>query len=125
MGVGCSQVCDRGSWPGGLFPPHGFAIEGELVSVVGDAVEDGIGKRGFAEPAVPLYDRQLAGDQGAAFVKAVVDDFEEVAVVHIGDGREAEVVEDQQAERPHVFHSRVTNLKLNVCLGHFNVNSSY
>ena len=33
------------------------------MSIVDDAVEDGVGEGGFADDLVPLRQRQLAGDQ--------------------------------------------------------------
>ena len=41
---------------GGFFPAHGFSLEDESIAVVDEAVEDGVGERGFAEPGVPVLE---------------------------------------------------------------------
>ena len=43
---------------------HGFSFEIYLVSVVYEAVEDGIGQGGIADDVVPFFDGKLTGDQG-------------------------------------------------------------
>ena len=58
-----------------------MTVEFEAVSVVDQAVEDGIGKRGLVDDVVPGRDRELAGDQDRASLVAVLDDFHEVAAL--------------------------------------------
>ncbi len=43
---------------------HRFSFQIDLVGVVYEAVEDGVGKGGIADPFVPVLDGELAGDQG-------------------------------------------------------------
>ena len=43
---------------------HGLSFELELVGVVHEAVEDGIGESGVADRFVPVIERELAGDEG-------------------------------------------------------------
>ena len=40
-----------------------FSFQFELVGVVNEAVEDGVGEGGVGDTAMPLLDGQLAGDQ--------------------------------------------------------------
>lgn len=40
-----------------------------------DAVKEGVGDGGVADPRVAVLDRQLAGDDGGLVAGAVVDDF--------------------------------------------------
>ena len=47
-----------------------------LVTVVQQAVQDGVSDRGFTDDVVPVFDWALAGDHGGSFVVAVLDDFE-------------------------------------------------
>jgi hypothetical protein len=58
---------------------HGFSFEIDLVGVVHQPVEDGVGQGGIADEVVPLLDRQLAGDDGGALAVAVLEDLEQVA----------------------------------------------
>ena len=60
---------------------HGMAVEFEAIGIVDQAVEDGVGKRGFVDDVVPRRDRELAGDQDRASPMAVFDDFHEVATL--------------------------------------------
>ena len=59
-----------------------------------EAVEDGIGEGGVAEPIVPFLDRELIGDQGGTGGVSVLEEFEQVAAMVGVELREAEVVED-------------------------------
>ena len=43
--------------------PHRMTVEFEAVSVVDQAVEDGICESGLVDDVVPGRDRELAGDQ--------------------------------------------------------------
>lgn len=104
MGEG-SQICDPDSWPGldGLLFPHGLATQCDAVGVMDDAIQDGIGQGGIAEVAMPLLDRELAGDDGAATLEAVIDDFQQIALAGVGERDESEVVEDEHVEFGQVF----------------------
>lgn len=42
-----------------------------------DAVEDSVGDGGIADPGMPVFDRQLAGDDGGLAACAVIDDLAE------------------------------------------------
>lgn len=43
------------------------------MSVVEQAIEDGVGDRGFTDPGMPVLDRQLRGNDGGAPVAAIID----------------------------------------------------
>jgi len=66
------------------------------VGVVDESVEDGVGEGGVAEDVMPVVEGELAGDERGAFAVAIVEDFEEVATLGIGEGREPEVVEQKE-----------------------------
>ena len=48
------------------------------MGVVDEPVEDGVGDGGVAEGFMSLLDRHLAGDDGRAALRAVLDDLEQV-----------------------------------------------
>lgn len=58
-----------------------------------DAVQDGVGDGGIADPGVPVLDRQLAGDDGALGAGAVVDDLQKVRARHAVDGAHTSIVQ--------------------------------
>jgi hypothetical protein len=68
------------------------------VSVVEQAIADGVGQRGLAEVVVPLGGWELAGDDRRAAAVAVFEDLEQVAALLILDGGEAPIVEDEDIE---------------------------
>src|SRR6266436_7247723 len=56
------------------------AVAGEIdaMGVVNQAIEDGVGVGRIADQRVPLFDRDLAGDDGRAPAVAFFEDLEEV-----------------------------------------------
>jgi len=58
-----------------------------------DAVEDGVGQCRIVEVGVPMFNRQLAGDQRRFAGGTVVEDFQQIGAFGLGDGREAPIVE--------------------------------
>ena len=64
-----------------VFFSHGFSFQIERVGVVHEAVEDGIGECGIADDVVPLFDRQLRGDDGRTGGVSVIEDVEQVAAL--------------------------------------------
>ena len=103
--VGCSLVCWFGFvlfgdpflvFFGGLvvrFFAHGFAGQLDQFSVVDEAVEDGVGESRIFELAVPEFNRQLAGDDHAAALVAVFEQFEQQRLMRLAHRHQAEVVE--------------------------------
>ena len=65
------------------------------MGVVDEAIEDGIGQCWVADGLVPMFDRQLACDDGGGAAVAVFEDFQEVASLRGGKDGEAPIVDDQ------------------------------
>ena len=61
-----------------LFSSQRFTTELEAVSVVDDAIENGVGQGWIADQVMPAIDRNLAGDQRRAAAVAVLDDLEQI-----------------------------------------------
>jgi len=64
------------------------------MSVVDEAVEDGVGDGGIGDDLVPMVDWDLTGDDGRTTLMAVIDDLEEIATLLAGEWGETPVVED-------------------------------
>ena len=75
---------------------HGASLEFELVGVVDESVEDGVGEGGVAEQFMPLGQGELAGDESGARGVSVFEEFEEVASVVGVELGDSEVVEDEE-----------------------------
>ena len=58
--------------------PHAFAGKGQPVSVMDKAVQDGIGQGRIADGLVPVFDRELAGDDHGAAAVAIFEDLQQV-----------------------------------------------
>ena len=59
-------------------------------------VQDGVGHSGVGNDFVPLVDGKLAGDEGGALALAVVEDFQQIAILfadHLGN---AQVIDNEQ-----------------------------
>src|SRR5215472_16730216 len=82
------------------------AVTAELqpMSVMDDAVEDGIGEGRFADQIVPAVDRALAGDQRGAATVAVLDDLEQVVTLLGTERLETPVIEDQEFDAAQSAH---------------------
>ena len=81
------------------------AVAGEIdpVSIVDEAIEDGIGVSGIADQLVPFVDRDLAGDNCRSAAVTFFEDLEEVVTSDGIERLEPPVVEDKQlnpSERP-------------------------
>src|SRR5215472_6157532 len=74
------------------------------MSVMDDAVEDGVGEGRFADRIVPTVDRDLAGDQRGAAAVAVLDDFEHFVALLRSERLEAPIIEDQQLDAAEGAH---------------------
>ena len=61
-----------------------------------DAVEDGVGEGRIVEVGVPMFDRQLTGDQSGFAGSAIVEQFEQVVAFGLADRCEPPIVEDQE-----------------------------
>ena len=54
------------------------------MGVVNQAIQDGVGDRGIADVFMPVFDRELAGDDGGAGAVAVLDDLQEISSFRVG-----------------------------------------
>ena len=63
------------------------------MSVVNEAVEDGVAEGGIADDVMPVLDGELAGDERRAATVAVVEDLEEVTALCVVEGHHPEVIE--------------------------------
>jgi hypothetical protein len=62
-------------------------------------VENGIRKRRLAKCFVPLLDGQLAGHDGGVTLVPVLDDFEQIGGLLVGERLQRQVVDAQNARR--------------------------
>jgi hypothetical protein len=79
----------------GSYFSHALSFEDEAVSVVDEAIEDGIGDGRVGDDLVPMLDRHLAGDDGRSTLVAIVDDFEEIAALLAGKRGKAQIIQDE------------------------------
>lgn len=92
--LGCRR---RGSFAVLAFA-HRLAGEFDHFAVVDQSIEDSVGEGRILELAVPELDRELAGDEHAAALVAVFEQFEQQPLVARAHGHEAEVVEDDEVD---------------------------
>jgi len=79
-----------------LMAAHRGALQRDPMGLVDQAIEDRVGKGGVADAVVPVFERQLTGHEGGAATVAVLQDFEQVAALAIGQRGEAPVIEDHE-----------------------------
>src|SRR5690606_34650724 len=77
-------------------PPHRFAFQIELDAAVDKPVQDGIGECRIVDVAVPVFDRHLPEDDRSACTDPVIQNFEQVRPTAARQGRQSEIVEDEQ-----------------------------
>jgi hypothetical protein len=53
----------------------------ELVRAVHQPVQNGVGERRVTDIVVPVFDRELAGDQGGASADTVIEEFEQISAL--------------------------------------------
>src|SRR5215467_9045259 len=87
-----------------LLLAQAVAAELQAMSVMDDAVEDGVGKGRFADQIVPAVDWDLAGDQRGAAAVTVLDDLQQVVTLLRAERLETPVVEDQQLDAAEGTH---------------------
>ena len=54
------------------------------MSVVNQAIEDGIGDRGISDVFMPVFDGKLAGNESGAGAVTIFDDFQQISSFRIG-----------------------------------------
>ena len=65
--------------PGSVAYCYAFSGELKAVSVVNEAVQDGVGEGSVAQNVVPMFDRDLAGNDGRGATVAIIQDLQKVA----------------------------------------------
>src|SRR3954463_11500064 len=90
---------------GGYFS-EALALEREPVSVVHQAIENGIGKGRIADDLVPMFDRKLAGHHGRAAAVPILHDFQEVAALLGGHWSKSPIIEMRSSTRARLLRSR-------------------
>src|SRR5690606_16451426 len=75
---------------------HGSSFQNHLVGAVHEPVEDGIRQRRAREVFVPVLDGELARYERCTSVVAVLEHFEAIATLGVGERGEPPVIEDQQ-----------------------------
>ncbi len=80
----------------GLLEAVGFALDGDDLGVVDEAVDQGDDAGGVGEDLVPFGEGAVGGDQGAFGLVAAADQFEQQVGVAVGVGEIADLVDDQQ-----------------------------
>ena len=68
------------------------------MTAVHDTVEDSVGQRGIVEVGVPMFNRQLTGDQRCFAGGTVVEHFQQIGAFGLADRRQAPIVEDQEVD---------------------------
>ena len=66
-----------------LFLSHGSSFQLNSVSIVNQSVQDGIGDGRVPDMIMPVFNRELTGDQGGTRSITVFDDFEQVSSFRI------------------------------------------
>jgi hypothetical protein len=77
---------------------HGLPLEGDLIRVMNEKVENGIGQGGMPNGVMPVLNWELTGDNRGAGAVAIFEDFEQIVAVVLTEWRSAEVIQDQQID---------------------------
>jgi len=72
---------------------HRFSFERDLIGVVHEPVKNGIGQRRLPNRRVPVIDRELTGHEGGPTPVPIIEQFQEIAAVLIGQGRQPPVIQ--------------------------------
>jgi len=65
---------------------------------VNDAIEDGVGDGGITDDVMPVFERQLAGDEDGSDVVAILDDFEEITSLIGIEGFWSPIVDNEELD---------------------------
>jgi hypothetical protein len=74
----------------------GIATQLDPVRVVNDAIQDGVREGGITDQVMPLFDRDLAGDQCGTTTITLFDDLQQIASLPVIQNKQP-----HPAERPH------------------------
>jgi hypothetical protein len=80
----------------GVLLSHAFSGELKAVSVVDKAIQDSVAEGGVTDNVVPMFDGDLAGDDGRGATVAIIKDLQKVAPFGRIENRKAPVIEDQE-----------------------------
>ena len=80
----------------GVLLSHAFSGELQAMGVVNEAIQDGVGDGGVTDNFVPMFDGDLAGDDGRGATVAIIQDLQKVAPFGRIENRKAPVIEDQE-----------------------------
>ena len=67
----------------------------DFMSVVHQAIEDGICNGGVSDVFMPVLDRQLGSYDGGSDAVSVLDDLQEVSTLRCTHGGQAQIIDDQ------------------------------
>ena len=90
---GCFPFFLRRFWHFGHTFAHGFPFQIDLVGVMNQAIQNRVRQRGIANDLMPVFHRQLAGDQGRTFAAAVLDQFQEIPPSFLAEGIQSPIVQ--------------------------------
>ena len=79
-------VTDSSAFVKFLFLSHRTSFQLKAVSVVNQPVQDCISDGRISDMIMPVFDRELAGNEGRDIAVAVFDDFEKVSSFRVGQG---------------------------------------
>ena len=89
------MVCPR--WPTSVrfrqSFAHRFSFERDLIGVVHEPVKNGIGQRRLPDRRVPVIDRELTGHQGGPTSMPIIQQFQEITAVLVGQGSQPPVIQ--------------------------------
>ena len=64
---------------------HGLSFQMDAVSVVDEAVEDGVAEGWIADDLMPVIDRHLGGDERGSVAMSVIEQLEQIATLLGGE----------------------------------------
>ena len=67
----------------GVLLSHAFSGELKAVSVVNEAIQDGVAECWIADNVVPMFDWDLAGNDGGGATVAIIEDLQKVVAVRV------------------------------------------
>jgi hypothetical protein len=87
----------------GVLFSHAFSGELKAVSVVNEAVQDRVAQGGIADDVVPMFDGDLAGNDGRGATVAIIKDLQKVAAFGWIENRQTPIIENEELNAPEGF----------------------
>jgi len=81
------------------------------------AIEDGVGQGGIADVVMPVFDGQLAGDEGGGAAVTIFDDLQQVSAVAVIHGSKSQVIDDEDLDLGQ-FDEKLSVAAVGPCEGH-------